>query len=275
MGGGNQSKGDKRMNILFFGSLVLYFVAMALQFATLAFKKEKLGKAAWMVFLAAFAAHTLYIVVRGIAAKRLPLSNQFEFATGFAWGVGLMLLVLRTRMKAEWLSVIAMPMTFLLLSFAALQPREITDLMPALRSGWFGFHIGSAVISYSAFVVAGCIGLRYILLDRKGREEDSFKLKQMDWLSYRLVALGVLMLTVTILTGAIWAEQAWSAFWTWDPKEVWALITWIIYVVYLHLRLRNRKQGLSMAWYVLIAVPVVLFTFAGVNTLMTGMHSYG
>ena len=89
-----------------------------------------------------------------------------------------------------------------------------------------------------------------------------------------MVALGVLMLTVTILTGAIWAEQAWSAFWTWDPKEVWALITWIIYVVYLHLRLRSKKQGLSMAWYVMIAVPVVLFTFAGVNTLMSGMHSY-
>ena len=263
------------MNNLFFGSLILYFVAMALQFATAVFKKEKLGKAAWIVFLAAFAAHTLYIIARGIAAKRLPLSNQFEFATAFAWGVALMLLILRTKMKAEWLSVIALPMTFFLLSFAALQPRELTDLMPALRSGWFGFHIGSAVISYSSFVVAGCIGLRYILLARKGREEDGFKLKQMDWLSYRLVALGVLMLTVTILTGAIWAEQAWSAFWTWDPKEVWALITWIIYVVYLHLRLRSKKQGLSMAWYVMIAVPVVLFTFAGVNTLMSGMHSYG
>ena len=263
------------MNILFFGSLVLYFIAMALQFATLAFKKEKLGKAAWIVFLAAFATHSIYIIVRGIAARRLPLSNQFEFATAFAWGVALMLLVLRTKMKAEWLSVIAMPMTFLLLSFAALQPREITDLMPALRSGWFGFHIGSAVISYSAFVVAGCIGLRYILLHRKGREEDRFRLRQMDWLSYRLVALGMLMLTVTILTGAIWAEQAWSAFWTWDPKEVWALITWIIYVVYLHLRLRSGKQGRAMAWYVMIAVPVVLFTFVGVNTLMSGMHSYG
>ena len=263
------------MNILFFGSLLLYFIAMALQFATVAFKKEKLGKAAWFVFLTAFASHTVYIIVRGIAARRLPLSNQFEFATAFAWGVALMLLVLRTKMKAEWLSVIAMPMTFLLLSFAALQPREITDLMPALRSGWFGFHIGAAVISYSAFVVAGCIGLRYILLHRKGREEDRFRLRQMDWLSYRLVALGVLMLTVTILTGAIWAEQAWSAFWTWDPKEVWALITWIIYVVYLHLRLRSGKQGLATAWYVMIAVPVVLFTFAGVNTLMSGMHSYG
>ena len=263
------------MNILFFGSLVLYFIAMALQFATVAFKKEKLGKAAWIVFLAAFAAHTVYIIVRGIAAKRLPLSNQFEFATAFAWGVALMLLILRTRMKAEWLSVIAMPMTFLLLSFAALQPREITDLMPALRSGWFGFHIGSAVISYSAFVVAGCIGLRYILLHRKGREEDRFRLRQMDWLSYRLVALGVLMLTVTILTGAIWAEQAWSAFWTWDPKEVWALITWIIYAVYLHLRLRMKRRGTAMAWFLVIAVPVVFFTFAGVNTLMHGLHTYG
>ena len=263
------------MNYLFFGSLIIYFVAMAVQFAALVFKKEKLNKAAWFAFLAAFAAHTLYIVIRGVVAKRLPLSNQFEFATAFAWGVALMLLLLRTRMKADWLSAIALPMTFFLLSYAALQPREVTDLMPALRSGWFGFHIGSAVISYSAFIVSGCVGLRYILMHKKNREEDEFKLQQMDYLSYRLVALGVLMLTVTILSGAIWAEQAWSAFWTWDPKEVWALITWIIYVVYLHLRLRNRKQGLSMAWYVVIAVPVVLFTFAGVNTLMSGLHTYG
>ena len=263
------------MNILFFGCLAVYFAAMALQFAALAFKKEALRKAAWFLFLAAFAAHTGYIIARGFVAHRLPLSNQFEFATAFAWGVALLLLILQVRMKADWLSVIALPMTFLILSFAALQPREITDLMPALRSGWFGFHIGSAVISYSAFIIAGCIGLRYLLLQRKGKEENLLRLRQMDWLSYRLVALGLLMLTVTILSGAIWAEQAWSAFWTWDPKEVWALITWIIYVVYLHLRLRNRKEGLVMAWYVVIAVPVVLFTFAGVNTLMHGMHTYG
>ncbi len=263
------------MNILFFGSLILYFLAMALQFAALVFKKDKIGKAAWISFLAALAAQTLYLVARGIAAHRIPLSNQFEFAAAFAWGVAVMLLILRARMKADWLSVIAMPMAFLILSYAALQPRDITDLMPALRSGWFAFHIGSAVISYSAFIVAGCIGLRYLLVHRKARESDALKLEQMDYLSYRLVALGVLMLTVTILTGAIWAEQAWSSFWTWDPKEVWALITWILYVVYLHLRLRGKKRGTGMAWFVVIAVPVVLFTFAGVNTLMSGLHSYG
>lgn len=263
------------MNVLFFGSLILYFAAMVLQFAAAIFKKDKLGKAAWILFLTAFAAQTAYLVVRGIAARRIPLSNQFEFSAAFAWGVALMLLILRTRRQADWLSAIAMPMTFLILSYAALQPKEITDLMPALRSGWFAFHIGSAVISYSAFIVAGCVGLRYLLVEKKGREEDALRLEQMDYLSYRLIALGVLMLTVTILSGAIWAEQAWSAFWTWDPKEVWALITWIIYVVYLHLRLRGKRRGKLMAWYAIIAVPVVLFTFAGVNTLMSGLHSYG
>ena len=263
------------MNALFFGSLIVYFVAIVLQFSALVFKKERLGRIAWLAFLAAFCAHTLYIIVRGAVAHRLPLSNQFEFATAFSWGVSLLLVILRIRMKADWLSAIVMPMSFFILSYAALQPRAVTDLMPALRSGWFGFHIGSAVISYAAFVVAGCVALRYILVSRKHRKEDAFKLEQMDFLSYRMIALGILMLTVTILTGAFWAEQAWGAFWTWDPKEVWALITWIIYVVYLHLRLRGKKKGLFMAWYALISVPVVLFTFAGVNTLMSGLHSYG
>ena len=263
------------MNTLFFAVLIAYFAAMALQFAGLTLKKSALGRASWALFLAALAGHTVYLVVRGIIARRLPMSNQFEFSAAFAWGVALMLVIVRARMKADWLSAAAMPMTFLILSFAALQPREITDLMPALRSGWFAFHIGSAVISYSTFVVAGCVALRYILTYRKNDESDALRLEQMDWLSYRLVALGVLMLTVTILSGAIWAEQAWSAFWTWDPKEVWALITWIIYVAYLHLRLRGKKRGMKMAWFLVIAVPVVLFTFAGVNTLMSGLHAYG
>ena len=263
------------MNVLFFGSLILYFVALVLQMATLAFKKEKVGKITWIVFLVAFAAHTLYIIVRGIVAHRLPLSNQFEFATAFSWGVSLLLVILRTQRKEDWLSASVIPVTFFILSYAALQPMSVTDLMPALRSGWFGFHIGSAVISYSAFVIAGCVSLRYILMHKKGREEDEFRLQQMDFLSYRMIALGVLMLTVTILTGAFWAEQAWGAFWTWDPKEVWALITWIIYIVYLHMRLRGKRKGLFMAWFAVISVPVVLFTFAGVNTLMSGLHTYG
>lgn len=255
--------------------MVLYFIAVLLQFVGLIFKKEKISKIAWIIFVVGFACNSLYIVIRGIMAHRLPLSNQFEFATSFAWGVALMLIIVKTRMKSEWLSTIAMPAAFLVLSYAALQPKEITELMPALRSAWFGLHIGSAVFSYSAFVIAGCIGLRRIISAKKHVESNELKLQQMDFISYRLVGFGFLLLTVVILSGAIWAEQAWSAFWTWDPKEVWALITWIIYAVYLHLRLRGRHSGLFLAWYVVVAVPIVLFTFAGVNTLLPGLHSYG
>ena len=262
------------MKALFFAAFALYGVAVILEFTGTAFKKDKFLKAAWLVFLAAFAVHSVFIVWRGIAAKRLPLSNQFEFANAFAWGVALTLIVMRPRLRSDWLSVVAMPATVLVMTYAALQPMEIHDLMPALRSAWFGVHIGSAVISYSAFVIAGCIALRYLLTAGK-ENADERALEQMDYISYRMVAFGFLFLTVVILSGAIWAEQAWSAFWTWDPKEVWALITWIIYAVYLHLRLRMKRKGRLMAWFLVIAVPVVFFTFAGVNTLMHGLHTYG
>ena len=262
------------MKALFFAALAVYAAAVVLQFSGTAFKKEKLLRASWLVFLAAFALHTVFLVARGVTAKRLPLSNQFEFANAFAWGVALMLIAVKKRMKADWLTVAGMPAALLVMTYAALQPMEIRDLMPALRSAWFGVHIGSAVLSYSAFVIAGSIGLRYLLAVKKPNADER-ALSQMDYLSYRLVAFGFLFLTVVILSGAIWAEQAWSAFWTWDPKEVWALITWIIYAVYLHLRLRGRRKGAAMAWYVVIAVPVVFFTFAGVNTFMHGMHTYG
>ena len=263
------------MKILFVVVIVLYAASVALQFAGAAFKKDKLLKASWLVFVAAFAVQSVFLVARGVAAKRLPLSNQFEFSFAFAWGVALMLIILRSRLKADWLSVVAMPMALLILTYAALQPMEIRELMPALRSAWFGVHIGSAVLSYASFVIAGSIGLRYVLMQKKHREEDQKALRQMDYLSYRLVAFGFLFLTIVILSGAIGAELAWSAFWTWDPKEVWALITWIIYAVYLHLRLRKKHSGVKMAWFLIIAVPVVFFTFAGVNTLLPGLHSYG
>ena len=263
------------MKILFIISIALYAVSVALQFTATAFKKEKFAKAAWLVFLVAFLAHCVFLVVRGIVAGRLPLSNQFEFSCAFAWGIGLLLIFVKHRLKADWLTVAALPMLLCVMTYAALQPMEINELMPALRSAWFGIHIGSAVFSYASFILAGCVGIRYISTVKKHPEGEELKLKQMDYLSYRLVAFGFLFLTVVILTGAIWAEQAWSAFWTWDPKEVWALITWIIYAVYLHMRLRSKRNGVFMAWFLIIAVPVVFFTFAGVNTLLPGLHSYG
>ena len=263
------------MNILLFGSLAVYFVAIVLQFGSSIFKKEKLKSVAWWVLIAAFALHTAFIVVRGIVAKRLPLSNQFEFATAFAWGVSLLYIFVHLRFKIDWMGNFAIPAAFLLFSYAALvTPREITEMMPALRSAWFGLHIGAAVFSYASFAISACMGLRYLWQCKKGADETGAAMKQIDYLSYRMIAFGFLMLTVVILSGCVWAEQAWSTFWSWDPKETWALITWIMYAIYLHQRLRKKWQGKRMAWFSVIAIICVLFTFAGVNLLLPGLHSY-
>ena len=261
------------LDFIFFSGLVLYFISMVGMFVGMVFKSDKLNRISWYVFLAGAAVETVYLTARGVRAGRLPMSNQFEFAASFSWGIAVILIFMHYKLKIEWIDSFGAAMAFLILSYAALQPREITELMPALRSAWFGFHIGSAAFSYAAFLLAGAAGVRYIMTHRKNPEDE--RLEKMDYMIYRLIAVGLLLLTITILSGAIWAEEAWSSFWTWDPKEVWALITWILYAIYLHLRLGRKKRGTFMAWYAIISVPVVLFTFIGVNTLLPGLHSYG
>lgn len=261
------------MNMLFMATVILYFIATLLCFGGAAFGRAVLKRIGRILLIAAAAAHIAYIVWRGITAHRIPMANQFEFATMFALMVALfgLFLDLRARGRMDWILTLSAPMTFLLQSYASLQPREITELMPALKSVWFGTHIGSAALSYAAFALAALMGLRYLIVEKKAEEKH---LKQLDTLSYKMVCFGFFMLSIVIISGCIWAEQAWSTFWSWDPKETWALITWIVYAFYLHQRLRMKWRGKRMAWLSLAAFIFVMFTFVGVNTLMSGLHSY-
>ena len=183
-------------------------------------------------------------------------------------------LILHARLRQTWVLTASIPAAFLVMSYAAFQPMEIRDIMPALRSTWFALHIGSAIFSYAALAIAGGLGAYYLVRLARGEKEDSAAMRQADYMGYRMICLGFLLLTVVILSGAIWAEQAWSKWWSWDPKETWALITWIIYAIYLHQRLRMNWQGRRMALLSLAALVCVLFTFAGVNLLLPGLHSY-
>lgn len=262
------------LNILFFSCNICYLFSTIFQFIYIIFKFNKSRNAAWYVFIAGFILQTVYMLTRGIIAKRLPLSNQFEFSCGLAWGISLLYIVLHLRLKKDFLGVVTMPIVFLVVSYASLLPKEINDLMPALRSSWFGLHIGSAVFSYAGFAIAAGLGVKYIILKKNGENIESDNMIQIDFLSYRLIAFGFLLLTVVILSGCVWAEQAWSAFWTWDPKETWALISWIIYAIYLHLRLKRGWQGEKLAYYSLAAFICVIFAFIGVNQLLPGLHSY-
>ncbi len=265
-------------NTLFTIVMLAYFAAMILYFTFIGVQKEPIAKAAVSLQCAGFALHTAALVCRGIGAGRLPLTNQYEFATCFAWGLCLVCLVFVFRYRFTVLGAFAAPVIFLIIGYAAMQSREVRELMPALRSNWLGFHVSTAIIAYGAFGVSFVLSVIFLLRDRikAGGFLDHHipNREKLDAISYRSVSLGLLFLTFTIVTGAIWAERAWGSYWSWDPKETWSLVTWIVYAIYLHLRIRRGWQGRSAAVFAAVGFICVMFTYIGVNTLLPGVHSY-
>lgn len=264
-------------NILFTIVLVIYVLAMILYFVFFAVKKESAAKLAKLVMLAGFVLHTAALISRGIGAGRLPLTNQYEFATSFAWGIALCFLIFLIRFRFDALGAFVTPVIIVVIGYAALQNKEVRELMPALRSGWLGIHVSTAIISYGAFGVSFAVSLMFLLKQRL--RTDFWKTwvpeeKKLDTISYRAVSLGFLFLTFVMITGAIWAEQAWGSYWSWDPKETWSLITWFIYAIYLHLRISRGWKGKSAAWFAVFGFVAVIFTYIGVNTFLPGIHSY-
>ena len=265
-------------NTLFTIVMLLYFAAMILYFVFIAVKKNPIAKAAVILQTAGLVLHTAALICRGIGAGRLPLTNQYEFATAFAWGLCLVSLIFVYRFRFPVLGAFAAPIIFLVIGYAAMQSKDVHELMPALKSNWLGFHVSTAIIAYGSFGVSFVLSILFLLRDRA--KEGSFfdqhipNREKLDLISYRSVSLGLLFLTFTILTGAIWAERAWGSYWSWDPKETWSLVTWIIYAVYLHLRIRRRWHGKAAAIFAVIGFVCMIFTYIGVNTFLPGVHSY-
>ena len=265
-------------NILFTAAMLLYLGAMVLYFLFLVMKRELFARVAGWVIGGGFLFHTGAMVVRGIGAGRLPLTNQYEFATSFAWGICLCFLVFLWKYRFQALGAFVTPVIFLLIGYAAMQSREVRELMPALRSNWLAIHVSTAIISYGAFGVSFAVSLMFLL--RRRMQGNSFweehipQEQKLDLISYRAASLGFLFLTFVIVTGAIWAERAWGSYWAWDPKETWSLITWIIYAIYLHLRLSRGWKGKAAAVFAVAGFICVIFTYIGVNTFIPSVHSY-
>ncbi len=277
-------------SILFLITLGLYFVAMLLYFLYAAVRKPALHRAAVWTQIAAFVIHSAAIVLRGILMARLPMANQYEFATAFAWALAAVSLFFIKRFRFPVLGAFASPVTLLLAVYAGLQKLNelkvieqsgvdsIKNLMPALRSSWLGIHVSTVIIAYGAFGVSFVLSILFLVRDRM--KANGFwdahipKKEKLDVISYRCVSFGMMFLTVTIGIGGIWAENAWGSYWSWDPKETWALVTWVIYLVYLHLRIKKGWNGRAAALFGAVGFVCVLFTYIGVNTLLPGLHSY-
>ncbi|AFM42766.1 cytochrome c-type biogenesis protein CcsB [Desulfosporosinus acidiphilus SJ4] len=268
---------------MFYLMLAAYIISMVLYWVYLGSKDEMFGYFATIITFIGLIGNTAAIVVRMIIAQRPPLSNGYEFILTFCWGIVAVYLFTELRFKIKYLGSFVMPVPFLLIMFIIMsmgpEERLVQAIPPALKSQWLTFHVVTAMFAYGAFAISFGLGLMYLLkcqtLAKSSHNSSRIpSLQVLDELSYKIVGFAFPLLTLCIITGAIWANYAWGTYWSWDPKETWSLITWIIYAGYLHARLMYGWKGKRAAWMAVFGFLAVLFTFFGVNYFLPGLHSY-
>jgi cytochrome c-type biogenesis protein CcsB len=214
----------------------------------------------------------------------VPLTNLYESLIFFAWAIILIYLIIEWRMKNKTIGIFVVPVAFLAMAYASIAPavnNRIAPLIPALQSNWLTIHVVTCFMGYAAFTVAFGCGLIYLLKNMENGDAEKTAdflgkfpaLATLDTLIHQNIAFGFVFLTIGIMTGSIWAHYAWGSYWSWDPKETWSLITWLIYAIMLHSRQARDWRGQRMAILALVGFACVLFTYLGVNYL-PGLHSY-
>lgn len=231
------------------------------------------------LFIFVFALHTASIGLRWIESYQMgvghaPLSNLYESLIFFAWTIALALIIPRLKFKTDVIVLLGIPVVFLTMAYTFFLDPSIRPLIPALQSNWLVAHVITCFLGYAGFTVSFVAALLLLLTRGStafGRHRTETDI--LDEIVYRSVLIGFPMLTVGIITGAAWADYAWGSYWSWDPKETWSLITWLVYSAFLHARLARGWQGGRTAVLSVVGFAAVLFTYFGVNYL-PGLHSY-
>ena len=243
---------------------------------------EQFGRIGVALTIIGFVLSVAGVLFRALAAHRAPWGNMFEFTTtAMVFIVGAYLIMV-WRAGVRWLGL---PVTLLAAVGNGLAVTvfyvAVAPLVPALHSVWFLIHIVAAAISGAAFNVGGVMSILYLI---KKRAEDRDKVhgylerlpssRKIDLIAYRFLAFAFPLWTFTVVAGSIWAEYAWGRYWGWDPKETWALVTWVIYAGYLHARSTAGWRGSKAAVIAIIGLASFWFNFIGINLLVSGLHSY-
>lgn len=270
--------------LLFYATVGAYLIATFLYLGYILSKNKMLGDAASAVTLLGFVANTATLAVRTINVGHAPFSNMYEFSTSFAWGIVAVYIWAEYRYKFKSIGAFVMPLAFLLIASTDMLgiSKDVKPLMPALKSNWMTIHVATAVIAYGAYALSAGLAVMYLLKEKMEKTKSkSFFNKELpearilDDLSHRFIAFAFPFMSAVIISGAVWAEYAWGRYWSWDPKETWSLITWLVYSAYLHARFTYGWKGRRAAWLAIIGFITVLFTYFGVNILLSGLHSYG
>lgn len=270
------------MNIHFLKVASLFYLFGTLIYPTYIISlKEIFSKIGLASISIGFASHTLALLTRYVEAGYTPVTNLHESLSFFAWMIIGVLLLTHLKYKVKVLGAFLTPIALILMLSALALPKEILPLAPVLRSYWHPFHVIFAFLGNAIFTLTFCCGILYLIQEHqlKSKRMGAIakrlpSLKVLDDLNYRSLTFGFPMLTLGIITGAVWAEYAWGRYWGWDPKETWSLITWFLYAALLHQRLTVGWRGRKAAIMAIVGFFAVLFTFLGVNLLLPGLHTY-
>ena len=267
--------------ILFLGLLIAYLISALSYMVFFANKSSLFAKTGIFCAVFGFLSHTSALAIRWIISGFPPMSNLYESMSLFSWAIVLVFIIIEFRFKFQISGVFIMPFAFFITGYASLLDSSIKPLMPALQSYWLSIHVITCFLSYACFACAFFLGLMYLIQERQVKNKTIGKLFErlppldiMDKINYNMVLFGFVLLTAGIITGSIWAQQAWGNWWSWDPKETWSFITWLVYAAYLHARYNAGWQGKRAAILSIIGFVSVLFTYLGVSFLLPGLHSY-
>lgn len=271
----------------------LYVLATVTYFYSFVLRSQFAGKVASAMTWSATTMGLVGLMVRwresyliGLDVGHIPVSNLYEVFILFSVITAMLYLFYERRYQTRVLGafvllVISAAVAFLLWYAFERDAASIQPLVPALKSYWMKIHVPANFIGYGAFALAAMVATAYLL--RVKAEQWSVNsvartlpdLEILDDLMYKSIALGFAFFTLATILGALWAAEAWGGYWSWDPKETWALIVWLNYAAWLHMRLTKGWRGKPMAIWAIVGLFVTLFAFLGVNMFLSGLHSYG
>ena len=246
---------------------------------------ETAGRVAVSLTVLAFLLHLGSVLARGLAAERVPWGNMFEFSVTAALAVTGVFLAMLTRRDVRYLGTFVVLPVLLTLGLAvAVLYTEAAQLVPALKSVWLVIHVAAAIVATAIFTIAFAQTICFLVQERRERVPAADRAPSLldrfptaaalDRASYRTHAFGYPVWIFAVVAGAIWAENAWSRYWGWDPKEVWAFITFLVYTAYLHARATAGWRGRKAAYVALAGYATILFNYFVVNLFVDGFHSY-
>jgi len=268
-------------------SMAIYLLCFLGYLIFAAARNKVLGTFSTSLLIVGLVIHSGGLVIRWLETHQtgygyVPLSNMYESLIFFSWTIVLIYLILEFKYRQKIIGVFITPFAFLAIALTSIVPgidAKITPLMPALQSNWLTIHVTTCFFGYASFAVSFGVSILYLIRDREGksREEGPKWLPStaiLDEINYKSIVIGFPMLSLGIITGAAWANYAWGSYWSWDPKETWSLITWFVYAAFLHARFTRDWRGRKAAILSIVGFVAVLFTYFGVNYIISGLHSY-